>query len=104
WNWVTPSANGTVPLSAGIAVPRSRPNQTLLPSPLRGPSQIRSIASASAAVRQLVAGAVAAPQMLAVALNAHVLGSSMMPSVTPSAASHAATAEAVVWFSFAAAI
>jgi len=91
-------------LRAGSTVPRSSPNQILSPSALRGPSQIRSIASASPAVRQLVGGAVGAPQRLAVALNVQVLGSSMMPSVTPSAASHAATADAVVWLSLAAEI
>src|SRR5262249_38134513 len=97
WNCVTPSANGLVPLSPVRLVPRSSPNQILLAlSKLRGPSQILSIAAASAAVRQLAAGAVGAPQMLAFALKVQVRGSSMMPSVTPSVASQAATAEALV--------
>jgi hypothetical protein len=62
------------------------------------------MASASAAVRQFAAGAVAVPQMFCLALNVQVRGSSMMPSVTPSLASQAATAEAVAWLSLAAEI
>ena len=93
-----------VPLRLVSAVPRSRPYQTRLPSALCGPSQIMSIAIASLAFRQLAAGAVDAPQTLAVALNLHWRGSSRTPSVTPAIASHAATADAVAWFSLAAAI
>src|SRR5262249_12871506 len=95
WNCVTPSANGLVPLSAGMLVPLSTPNQTLLPLALRGPSQILSIASASAGVRQLAAGAVSVPQTFAWALNEQVRGSSIQPSTTPSFPSQAATADAV---------
>ena len=104
WNWVTPRKNGGVPFTAVRFVPGSSPNQMRWPSWLRGPSQIMSIARASRGVRQFVAGAVGAPQILAVALKWQVRGSSMMPSVTPSAASHAVTADAVVWLSFAAEI
>ena len=45
--------------------------------------------------KQLVAGAVAAPQLFSVALKVQRLGSSMRPSTTPSSASQAATAEVV---------
>ena len=45
-----------------------------LPSALRGPSQIMSMASASAALRQLAAGAPGTPQMLALALKVHARG------------------------------
>lgn len=55
-------------------VPRSRPNQIFLPCGLRGPSQIMSLACASAGVRQFSAGAVGIPQMFAVALNLQVRG------------------------------
>ncbi len=50
---MTPRKNGFVPLSAGRLVPRSSPNQILLSLAFRGPSQILSIASASAGVRQV---------------------------------------------------
>src|SRR5262249_23411126 len=80
------------------------PNQILFARLLRGPSQILSIAAASAAVRQFCAGALTEPQIFAVALNVQVRGSSMMPSVTPSAASQALMAEAAVCASLAGAI
>src|SRR5436305_1438577 len=86
--------------SRANAEPRSMPYQMRLPSALRGPSHIRSTACASAAVRQLDAGALGVPQILAFALNVQVRGSSMTPSATPSLASHAAIADEEAWASF----
>src|SRR5688572_26652708 len=66
------------------------------PWSLRGPSQILFIACASAAVRQFgAAGAPGSPQTLACASNLQRRGSARRPSVTPSSASHAATAAAL---------
>ena len=104
WNWVTPNAKGAGPSRMKKSLPRSSPNQILLSRTLRGPSQILSTAVASAAVRQADAGAVGRPQMLAVALNLHVRGSSMMPSTTPSAASQAWIADFWTWTSLAGSI
>src|SRR3990172_5265155 len=97
WNCVTPRKNGVGPLSEKGPpnwVPRSRPNQILLSLAFLGPSQILSIASASAAVKQFGVGA-AGSQIFALTLNLQLRGSSITPSGTPSAASHAKTADAV---------
>ena len=84
-----------VPLMANNDAAREYGTKTFLPLELRGPSQIMSMAVASAFVKQFAAGAPERPQMLFVALQAHRRGSLRSPSVIPSSESQAAIADAV---------
>ena len=66
-----------------------------LPSALRGPSQMQVDRVGLGRVEAVGSRRRGAPQMLALALKVQVRGSSITPSMTPSSASHAATADAV---------
>src|SRR5205085_12126218 len=92
--------NGGALVTPALA-PRPNGNQMRRPRSFLGPSQIRLTASASCGVRQFVVGAPGMPQMLFFALNVQARGSPSTPSVTPSCASQAATAEAFAAFIFA---
>src|SRR5579871_3855505 len=91
-----PALVGTEAKPTPIGAPRSNGYQTRSPRWFRGPSQMASTVAAWSASRQLgAAGAPGMPHTFALALNVHVRGSSITPSVTPSAASHAAMADAL---------
>ena len=75
--------DGVVPLMAVNDAPREYAGKTFLSWELRGPSQIMSMAVASACVKQFVVGAPGAPQMLFVALQVHWRGSLRSPVSNP---------------------
>src|ERR1700746_1577339 len=102
WKCAVAIGNGLLPARKLSGVPRSRPNQRRCPAVFVGPFQILRIASASLGVRQ--GGPSAVLQRRAPGSYVHFRGSLMMPSITPSLASHAATAALVVAASFAALI
>src|SRR5207247_9887369 len=91
---------GLLPARAASGAPRSSPNHRRWPEAFVGPFQILRTASASCGVRQL-AGSSPDLQTSARGSNEHFRGSPMIPSVTPSVASHAAMAALVTAASFA---